>query len=188
MIPTWEEIDAASACLTVMVPEDEQEDYDYLTEQIKVMKNVISSFVSYHIQDCSVYVEGETHNNDVFESACIDTLTNRFVKMYVSYNQGGNLTVTDACGNVRTVDQNLCNILTRQYFFNASTLQESSRIHSSSFAVIHQIDEPLIPFKVDKEKRPYGSFYSLNEYNKVKAIVDAHPLNPTTPNSIKRKR
>lgn len=188
MIPTWEEIDAASACLTVMVPEDEQEDYDYLTEQIKVMKNVISNFVSYHIQDCSVYVEGETHNNDVFESACIDTLTNRFVKMYVSYNQGGNLTVTDACGNVRTVDQNLCNILTRQYFFNASTLQESSRIHSSSFAVIHQIDEPLIPFKVDKEKRPYGSFYSLNEYNKVKAIVDAHPLNPTTPNSIKRKR
>ena len=188
MLPTWEEIDAASACLTVMDPEEDKEDYDYLTTQIQVMKNVISNFVSYHIQDNSVYVEGENHNDDVFESACIDTLTNRFVKITVSYSQGGNLTVKDAAGNVRTVDNNLCNILTRQYFFNEASLQDCSRIYSSSFAVIHQIDAPLMPFKADAKTRPSGSLYSLNEYNKVKAIVDANPLNPTNPNPIKRKR
>lgn len=196
MLPTWDNIDAAEACLTVMDPEGEQEDYEFLKAQIQSMKDVITNFVSYHIQDCSVYLEGEEHNNDVYESACLDTLNNRFVKMYVTYNQGNGLTVTDACGNVRRVDPYVNNILTRQYFFNGQKLNESSRIYSSSYAVIHMIDEPLLPFNntdLDENgnvRHPAGSFYSLDDYNKVLSILEAHPLDSTTPtsNPIKRKR
>ena len=58
------------------------------------------------------------------------------------------------------------------------------------------IDEPLLPFNntdLDENgnvRHPAGSFYSLDDYNKVLSILEAHPLDSTTPtsNPIKRKR
>ena len=205
-LPTWEDVDDASNCLEEVenlygtaldsgdsiAAEAIAADMEYLTTQIQVMKTLISDFVNYHIQDNSVYVDGEEHSNDVFESACLDTLTSRFVKLYVNYQQGGTLSVTDNQGNVRRVDADCNNILTRQYYFNAATLQgtsAASRIYSSSFAVIHQIDAPLVPFAVSEE-RPSGSYYSLADYQKVRELVEVkYPIGgDTTPNPIKRRR
>lgn len=143
----------------------------YLVEQKKAMTEVLENFVNYHIQDNSVYVDGANHANDVFESACLDTTTNRFVKLYVNYSLGGSLKVTDNCGNVRTVDPNCCNVLTRQFYFDKSTLKgdaAASQIYSSSFAVIHQIDAPLLPNA--------SSLYDPAAYIKVREIIDAHPV------------
>ncbi len=192
-LPQGADIDAIQTCLDELDPETDAEDYNYLSEQLAVMQNVITNFVSYHVQDNSVYIDGEARSNDVFESACLDTLSNRFCKLYVSYNLGGQMKITDNCGNVRTVSSDCNNILTRQYYFNGSKLTGTScsQIYSSSFAVIHQIDAPLVPFAVDATNRPTGSYYNPDDYEKVYEIIATHAANAdggSTPNPIKRKR
>ena len=206
-LPTWEDIDLVETTLeqiqskidgvqnSTALTDAEKEaqltvlyaDTLYLTKQKAEMKNVISNFVTYHIQDYSVYVEGENHSNDIFETACLDTLSGRFSKVYVNYELGGPLTVTDNVGNKRTVDSNINNILTRQYYFasnNGSTIKSmtnASQIFSSSFAVVHQIDAPLQPFA--------NCYYDPAVYAEVQAVIARYPVDGgTSPNPIKRKR
>ena len=203
-LPTWDDIDAIQSCIEIIddkIAKEEEtagdvvtdliaqltEQRNYLDEQAQEMAIVINNFVNYHIQDNSVFVEGQEHSNDVYESSCLDTLTNRFVKLYVNYQQGGDLTVTDNTGKTHRVDKECCNILTRQYYFNGSSLLKSNgctRIFSSSYAVIHQIDTPLVPFE--------NCYYDPAEYDKVQEVLAEHPVvapdvNPT-PNPIKRRR
>ena len=142
--------------------------------------------MNYHIQDNSVYVEGESHSNDVFETACLDTLTNRFVKVYVSYEPGHSLTVKDNTGHTRTVDSDINNVLTRQYYFASNSggtitsMTNATQIYSSSFAVLHQIDEPLVPFA--------NFYYDPADYDRVQEIISRYPVNSDEVNPIKRKR
>lgn len=188
-LPTWEDIDAIQNCLeddkTWEDTDEDLADMEFLEEQATTMKDVISNFVTYHIQDNSVYVEGVDIAHSPYESACLDTTTNRFVKLYVDYSLGGKMTVTDNCGNVRTVSDNkdLHNILTRQYYFNGANLSGDActSIYSSSFAVLHQIDAPLVPSKT--------CYYDEKVYNKVQEILAKHPLNggepDPTPSGVK---
>lgn len=155
----------------------------YLEEQVARMKNVISNFVNYHIQDNSVFIDGEEHANDVYETACLDTLTNRFVKVYVSYTRGGDMVITDNCGNRRTVDVNCNNVLTRQYYFDKPTINGSTQISSSAYAVLHQIDEPLMPSP--------NCYFDDESYSKVMEIIDRYPVASAVPaphKNLKRKR
>jgi len=178
-LPTWDDIDDIQNCIEGV--ELSEEDELYLTQQAQVMKDVIGNFVGYHIQDNSVFIDGAEHSNDVYESACLDTTTSRFVKLYVNYTHGGDLTVTDNVGNVRRVDNSLNNILTRQYYFNGSSLKGTActQIYSSSFAVIHQIDQPLFPSD--------HSLYDPEEYEKVMAILAANPIGGDSTNPVKRR-
>ena len=204
-LPTWDDIDNVQTCIEVIddkiakeqeggveteLEKELTQKREYLSEQMEIMTTVINNFVNYHIQDNSVFVDGEAHSNDVYESACLDTLTNRFVKLYVNYEPGGDLTVIDNTGKKHRVDPECCNILTRQYYFNGSALQKSNsctRIFSSAYAVVHQIDSPLVPNA--------NSYYDPAEYAKVEEILEAYPVDNTTggdtnptPNPIKRKR
>lgn len=188
-LPTAADLDNVYNCLTNLDIETDSLDYVYLKEQLQTMMNVISNFVNYHIQDNSVFVGGEAHAGDVFESACINPETGRFVKLNVNYTLGGDLTVTDNEGHVRRVNPDNCNILTRQYYFNGKTLngdgsEATSQIYSSAYAVIHQIDGVLQPST--------NCYYSPEAYAKVYEIIEAHPFTePTpepTPTPIKRRR
>ena len=191
MLPNWDIVSDVTSCLQVMDPISEEDDYNFLLDQLQFMKDVISNFVNYHIQDNSVFLEGAEYDSEhgKFESACLDTTTTRFVRLEVNYSLSDplNMTVKDNSGNVRKVvtDNNNYNILSRQYLFNGDSQSSSSRIYSSAFAVIHQIDAPLLPFKVDA-KHPYGSLYPLSKYQRVQTILAAHPLIASNP--IKRKR
>lgn len=166
-LPTGADIDDIQNCLTNPQNNLTEEEEEYLKQQQVNMMTVIQNFVNYHIQDNSVYIDGEAHNGDKYESACLDTTTMRFAKIAVNYTPGGKLTVTDNCGNTRTVvtENGLSNILTRQYFFNGSNLRGNacSQIYNSSYAVIHEIDAPLIPFA--------NIFYPEEDYNKVQALL-----------------
>lgn len=205
-LPTWDDVDQVQNCISVISDRLDAatteadslsltEDLNFMKAQATAMSDVITNFVTYHIQDNSVYVDGDEHSNDVFESACLDTLTTRFVKLYVNYERGGDLTITDNSGNQRTVNTSVTddagrecyNVLTRQYFFDGRTLTASKQIFSSSFAVLHQIDRPLEPFRVDAD-HPDGSYYSPATYDKVQAVLAKYPVDNETPNPIKRKR
>ncbi len=181
-LPTWDEVSDVEDCiLNRDLTEDEEA---YLTEQLQKMKDVISNFVSYHIQDNAIYVDGENHSGDVYESQCLDTTTNRYVKIYVDYQLGGDLKVRDNAGNTRTVSRETNNILTRQYFFNGNNLVGNgcSQINSSSYVVIHQIDAPLFPNN--------ECFYNPEDYDKVMAIIEKYATEggDATPNSVNRRK
>ncbi len=177
-LPTWDDIDNLNNAILSYEMSDEDE--ATLTEYTESMTYVINNFVNYHIQDNSLYIDGEDQANTVFESACLDTATTRFVKIYVNYDRTGDgvMRVTDNCGNVRTVDSNLNNILTRQYYFNGASLTGTSctDLYSSSFAVIHQIDEPLFPST--------DWYFNPEDYENAYRIIDKY-ANASSP--VKRK-
>ena len=128
-------------------------------------KNQMKDFVNYHIQDNSVYI-GADFNAGIddrtglpaekaeYETAFMNS-NQQFVKLTV---KGGNhIYVTDRKGNTRQVqetksptDKPYYNIMCREYEIkptSGTTLSETSyelfSIETSSYAVIHLIDEPL---------------------------------------------
>ena len=127
-------------------------------------RNQMKDFVNYHIQDNSVYI-GADFNAGIddrtglpaekaeYETAFMNS-NQQFVKLTV---KGGNhIYVTDRKGNTRQVqeiksptDKPYYNIMCREYEIKptSGTLSETSyelfSIETSSYAVIHLIDEPL---------------------------------------------
>jgi len=126
-LPTWEQIDP--------LPDGLYKDS---------LKSVISQFVKYHIQDNSLYIgAGSTTGN--FETALINSVSQRFYKLNVKADNAG-ITITDMAGNVRHVTDNpdLRNLMAREYQYNNQDVSKATEIETSSFAVIHQIDKPLM--------------------------------------------
>lgn len=173
----------------------------FIMKEDTIMMQVMENFVSYHIQDNAVYIDGEAHNHDVYESACLDTATTRFAKLYVDYTPGGQMKITDNKGLVHTVDSEINNILTRQYYFNGANLKGTSctEIYSSAYAVIHMIDSPMMPFKDNDPKHPNNGYYNPATYDKVMEIVNKYyteepvvdpvdPEQPADPSTVKRHK
>ena len=57
------------------------------------MKEKVLNFIKYHIQDNSVYIKGDIHNNARFETALRNPLTGRFYSIYVDQD-GTSMTLT----------------------------------------------------------------------------------------------
>ncbi len=134
-LPTWADVEK--------IKENEeltQEESDSLAADLQYK---IESFLRYHIQDNALYLGGQNISNGLYETAALDTAINRFRRLTVDYTIGGQMTVKDACGNVRRVNPENSNRLSRQYLFNTGNVSTASEIYSSSYAVIHQIDAPL---------------------------------------------
>ena len=193
-MPTWDDIDMLDNFIngidgnkTIKDDDPFKQELDsvknYVSKEMADMKSIISNFITYHIQDNALYIDGEPTSMN-YETQCLDTLTSRFKKVYVDYTQGGKMTIKDQLGNTRTVDtsdKGNYNILTRQYYFNGKTLSgtTSTQIHSTSSAVIHRIDGPLLPYA--------NCFYSAERYEKVMDILDTY-AEYATDGAIKIKR
>lgn len=101
----------------------------------------IAKFIKYHIQDNALYI-GAKFDNGEYETSLFENngKTKRFARVKVA-NEGGTLKVTDEQGNVRTVatsNKGLYNQQAREYIFNGEN------IYTSSSAVVHYIDAPLM--------------------------------------------
>lgn len=126
-LPTWEQIDS--------LPDGSPKE---------TLKSAINAFVKYHIQDNSLYIgAGTTAGN--FETAYMNTANSRFYKLSVQANNSG-ISITDNAGNLRhvTENNNLRNLMAREYQYNNKDVALANQIVTSSFAVIHQIDKPLM--------------------------------------------
>ena len=133
----------------------------FTNKKLEQFKN----FVKYHIQDNSVYVGAEfnpgvdEHGNAAtvaeYETAYMNS-NQQFVKLTVK--GGSDITIADKNGHTRTVQQESTpsgkpyyNIMCREYeikpLTNKGTLEPDTytdfSIETSSYAVIHLIDEPL---------------------------------------------
>ena len=128
--------------------------------------NQLRNFVKYHIQDNSVYI-GADFNPGVDEKTGLPAVNAEYETAFMNSNQqfvkltvkgGDKISITDKKGHVREVQQinnpkgkPYYNIMCREYEikqldggnqFVESTYEEFA-IETSSYAVVHLIDEPL---------------------------------------------
>ena len=131
------------------------------------IRSIIADFVNYHIQDNSVYVGGG-NNVGNFETSTMDHSTGTFCRLSVAGSNTG-ISIVDGAGNelsVDTSDPALYNIMTRDYLFDKSDIQQAKQIETSSFAVIHRIPSALyhkqgqIEDYIEKVKRVQAQFSS----------------------------
>ena len=154
-IPSNEAVrEAIAAGLPTMEQAEEfilsqEENYSFDEDDYRdSIRAIIADFVNYHIQDNSVYVGGG-YNVGNYETSTLDEETGTFCRLSV-VGTNSDLTVTDGAGNVQRVlteDPKLYNIMTRDYLFDASDLQQSKLIETSSFAVIHHVKDALYHHK-----------------------------------------
>jgi len=107
------------------------------------MTDRLVNFLRYHFQDNSVYIDG-TAKNAKYETAVLNSTTGRFYTINTS-RTSDNLTLTTAGGGTAHVVKagNKYNIMARDYKFNSPDPRSATQIETSSFAVIHQVDNVL---------------------------------------------
>lgn len=153
----WDEWEQFSSCLddvdlpysgTNLTPEQEAENEARqaeitalktdATKKLDEMRTVINNFVRYHIQDGSVFLGGEQTTGTLYETAIVDTTTNRFHTINVVNNGNAITLTTNTNGTAHVISGKDSNQMTRQYLFDSS-----GNIFSSSFVVFHLIDNAL---------------------------------------------
>ena len=136
LLPTWEDYEAQT---------EEVWGSEELAAQAQAMiKDIIVSFIRYHVQDHAVLI-GMAPENDKYENS-FETMrrnleTGRFFPLIVN-NEGDQMWVKDVLGNKRNVvkTNGLYNRICREYWFKSTGV-----CYMASDAVIHQIDGVLLP-------------------------------------------
>ncbi len=132
----------------------------------KAMQEKLLSFIKYHIQDNSVFVQGEPLSNQRYETALRNPLTGRFYSIYVNQD-GENITLTPAVARTNGLENvpgetaegaqnnrpmvnvvktnNNYNLMTRDQILVGASLKDvvGSASDWSARAVIHEIDNYL---------------------------------------------
>ena len=128
-------------------------------EKVKTtIKDIIVNFLRYHIQDHSVAINMapdiyEKRDDgtrvplytNAYESMTRNTKTSRFYPITVD-NSNGQMTMVDATNNTHHVmkENGLYNLICREYWIQGDKSKTTATIYSSSDAVVHQIDSPLM--------------------------------------------
>lgn len=145
-LPKWEDV---YAIYEKYNREDNPEatgtkEYEEDRNRALAMVEEINSFIRYHFMDNSIYADNTIEAGE-YSTACADTLGVKS-KLTISQTEPQTVTVSDLHGNSITVradgSTGLVNQMTRDYVFNTAARQ-ASKINTSSFAVIHEISQPL---------------------------------------------
>ena len=105
----------------------------------------IVNFLKYHIQDNALFI-GSGEDSGDFETAVIDPSTERFYRLTARLSNSG-LEIVDHARNTRhvvTSNPGLYNLVAREYQYNTTDAASANAIETSSSAVIHLIDKPLM--------------------------------------------
>jgi hypothetical protein len=150
LLPTWDDYEAQTD--SIWGSEEAAE------EAKAIIKDIIVSFLRYHIQDHAIMIGMAPENGkyeNSFETMRRNLETGRFMPLIVN-NEGSQMWVKDALGNKRNVTKTdgLYNRICREYWFKAT-----GQCYMASDAVIHQIDGVLLA----EEMEPWK-----NKLNKVR--------------------
>ena len=113
-------------------------------EQAQSDSLAIVNFLKYHIQDNSLVIGGGTDDDD-HETALIDSEAHRFHQLHSKLTATG-LTVRDNTGSEAHVmtDSGLYNLMAREYQYMGTSAINARMLQTTSSAVIHLIDKPLM--------------------------------------------
>lgn len=130
-LPTWE---------TVEMDEQTGQYNKKTADSLKIV-----NFLKYHIQDNAIFI-GAGSTSGEYETAVIDPSTERFYRLTVNADNSG-ITIKDVAGNTRhvvTTDNRLYNLMAKEWQYNTSDAANAGEIETSSSAVVHLIDSPLM--------------------------------------------
>ena len=136
-LPTWEDYKDLSEAA-------DRGDQTALDSQEKIAE-IIHDFVRYHIQDNSVYIDGDPVNGVKYETAKLNPKNKRYFSLNVTADKTS-LTVVDQLGATRKVvkDGNFYNKTCREYWISGKSTSKTRLLYSSSNAVVHKIDGVLL--------------------------------------------
>lgn len=155
VLPTWEQVGAF-----------DQDDPEQKAQADKLAQK-INDFLRYHIQDNSFFiganniVSRDDMDKDVveaqYETAFIDKEEKKFNRLTVKLDHAGKeIVIKDAAGNERHVltdNSSLYNLMAREYVYTSeSNSNSNNNIYTSSSAVIHLIDGPLLTDSMFNDK------------------------------------
>ncbi len=106
----------------------------------------IENFLQYHIQDGALFIGATPQAQDGYETALIGK-NNKFAKVYPTLTADQiYIKTTESDNNPAKVvkGDGTYNIMAREYIVNAEDKLNASSLYTSSTAVIHLIDKPLI--------------------------------------------
>jgi len=131
-LPTWEKV-------------AEEEEAGQL--QAKTADSLaIENFLQYHIQDGALFIGATPQAQDGYETALIGK-NNKFAKVYPTLTADQiYIKTTESDNNPAKVvkGDGTYNVMAREYIVNAEDKLNASSLYTSSTAVIHLIDKPLI--------------------------------------------
>ena len=146
-LPTWEMVEIAKE-----MGNDERATADSLE---------IVNFLKYHIQDNSLVI-GAGNDDDEHETALIDAKTQRFYQLH-TWLKDNELVIRDnatyewaiASGKMGSDEYNsrlakvltstgIYNLMAREYQYNNVSSNDATQIQTTSSAIIHLIDKPLL--------------------------------------------
>jgi len=147
-LPTWDQVENSR---------EAGDDARATSDSLKIV-----NFLKYHIQDNSLVIGGGS-DNDVHETALIDAQTHRFYQLTTKL-EGQELTICDKAtddwlvanpsmrgsaehnnrlARVQT-STGLYNLMAREYQYDSKSANNANQIRTTSSAVIHLIDKPLL--------------------------------------------
>ena len=144
-VPTNESIEALqkSGKLSDWSKVEAYEEAGNLTAKTRDSLQIVN-FLKYHIQDNALFIGAEEESGD-FETAVIDPATERFYRIRAKLSDD-EITLVDHAGNTRRVEKRngLYNLVAREFQYNTTDASSANAIETSSSAVIHLINQPLL--------------------------------------------
>jgi uncharacterized surface protein with fasciclin (FAS1) repeats len=141
-VPTNSALQAAISSGLIPDPNNIEAEGD---QEIKdAMMEKLTRILRYHFIDNSVIIKGETLDNKEFLSATLNNVTNKFYPVWVTHRNQEISLRTAKGGTARVLkDNNLYNLFARDIVVNNSDPTKATLIETSSWAVIHRIDNVL---------------------------------------------
>jgi hypothetical protein len=152
-VPTNESIDQLQAEGKLPVVDwDEDADEEVSDEELTARKKAIekiAEFVKYHIQDNALYIGANPESGD-YETGQLNAKTERFYRLKATLTDNA-LTIQDEVDkanntthHVITTNPELYNLQAREYIYQGKDAASATMLETSSSAVIHLIDRPLL--------------------------------------------
>jgi uncharacterized surface protein with fasciclin (FAS1) repeats len=193
-MPSWDDYDWFLEYSQKATNEDEEVEAAAIASDIS---SAIERFIKSHVQDNAVFIDGEEVSNKKYETQVVDQLasgedeegssiaTISFVKLENITANSNSLTFTDPAGQSHHVEManGFYNKPVREYKIDqtsslTSSNIKSARLEASSFAVLHQIDSPILT--------SYDQFVDVQK--EMKAFRAKHPNLPEESESSAARR
>lgn len=146
-LPYWEDLEAQTDAAW-------GGDRDAAKQMRYRIRQRILDFLRYHIQDNSIYI-GEGPVSGRYETSKMNPVNRKFFSLSVNADNS-HFSVTDAMGHTRNVltRSGLYNNSCREYLYSQKDKEQaaSGTLYSSSYAVVHLIDGPLLYSSSQLEK------------------------------------
>lgn len=153
-----------------------------INRAIDSIRFAMDNFITYHIQDNSVYLQG-ADVDESYETSCLDKALGKFKSLNVAAARGGDeIRVTDETGKVHIIklssdddrkSTQMHNLMTRQCFFNSKKPTNARYVDNSAYVVIHGLtNDAQGPDYLELDYDRY--LFSIDYYNYLKALVEKY--------------